>query len=149
MIGAAGHVATYMADMNDFNRTIIEEFRANGGRVGGQFEGAPMLVLHTRGAKSGEPRLNPMVYQDLGGKYAVFASYGGAPKSPAWYHNLVAHPDVEIEVGTEKLQVTARVLEGAEREPVWEKQKADMPGFAGYEAKTDRTIPVVVLEPAR
>jgi deazaflavin-dependent oxidoreductase (nitroreductase family) len=137
--------------MNDFNRTIIEEFRANGGRVGGQFEGAPMLVLHTRGAKSGEPRLNPMVYQDLGGKYAVFASYGGAPKSPSWYHNLVANPDVEIEIGTEigteKKRVTARVLEGSEREPVWEKQKVDMPPFAEYEAKTDRTIPVVVLEP--
>lgn len=137
-----------MADVNDWNRKIIEEFRANGGKVGGQFEGAPILVLHTRGAKSGEPRVNPMVYQDLGGRYAVFASYAGAPSNPAWYHNLVAHPDVEIEIGTEKKQVTARVLDGAEREPVWQKQKTDMPGFAEYEAKTDRTIPVVVLEPS-
>lgn len=137
-----------MADVNDWNRKIIEEFRANGGKVGGQFEGAPILVLHTRGAKSGEPRVNPMVYQDLGGRYAVFASYAGAPSNPAWYHNLVAHPDVEIEIGTEKKQVTARVLDGAEREPVWQKQKTDMPGFAEYEAKTDRIIPVVVLEPS-
>ena len=134
--------------MNDFNRKIIEEFRANGGRVGPPFEGAPMLVLHTRGAKSGEPRLNPMVYQDLGGRYAVFASYAGAPKNPAWYHNLIANPDVEIEIGAEKKRVTARVLEGAEREPVWERQKAAMSAFAEYEAKTDRIIPVVVLEPA-
>jgi deazaflavin-dependent oxidoreductase (nitroreductase family) len=134
--------------MNDWNRKIIEEFRANQGRVGGQFEGAPLLLLHTRGAKSGEPRINPMVYRDVNGSYAVFASYAGAPKNPAWYHNLVAHPDVEIEVGTERVPVTARVLQGAERETVWEKQKVDMPGFAEYESKTDRTIPVVVLEPA-
>lgn len=147
MIRAVRRVRWGMADVNDWNRKIIEEFRANGGKVGGQFEGAPMLVLHTKGAKSGEPRVNPMVYQDLGGRYAVFASYAGAPKNPSWYHNLVAHPDVEIEVGTERKRVTARVLEGAEREPVWEKQKADMPGFAEYEAKTDRIIPVVVLEP--
>ena len=137
-----------MADVNEWNRGIIEEFRANEGRVGGQFEGAPLLLLHTRGAKSGEPRINPMVYQDLNGAYAVFASYAGAPKSPAWYHNLVAHPDVEIEVGTERVSVTARVLHGAERETVWEKQKVDMTAFAEYESKTDRTIPVVVLQPA-
>jgi deazaflavin-dependent oxidoreductase (nitroreductase family) len=148
MIRGSAGVATNMADVNDWNRTIIEEFRANGGKVGGQFEGAPMLILHTKGAKSGEPRVNPIVYQDLGSGYAVFASYAGAPKNPSWYHNLVADPDVEIEIGSETKRVTARVLEGAEREPVWEKQKVDMPGFAEYEAKTDRTIPVVVLEPA-
>lgn len=138
----------HMADVNEWNRTIIEEFRANEGKVGGRFEGAPMLLLHTIGAKSGEPRVNPMVYQDLDGSYAVFASFAGSPKHPAWYHNLVAHPDVEIEVGTRKLRATARVLEGAQREPIWEKQKVAMPGFAEYESKTDRTIPVVVLEPA-
>lgn len=137
-----------MADVNEWNKKIIAEFRANEGRVGGQFEGASLLILHTKGAKSGEPRLNPMVYQDLGGSYAVFASYAGAPKHPAWYHNLVAHPEVEIEVGTSTVRATARVAEGAERERVWAKQKQDMPGFAEYEAKTDRTIPVVVLEPA-
>lgn len=137
-----------MNDVNEWNKTIIAEFRANEGRVGGQFEGAPLLLLHNRGARSGEARINPMVYQDLGGSYAVFASFAGAPKHPAWYHNLVANPDVEIEVGTSRVRVTARVLEAAERETVWAKQKQDMPVFAQYEAKTDRTIPVVVLEPA-
>jgi deazaflavin-dependent oxidoreductase (nitroreductase family) len=147
MIETAGRVSTVMADLNEWNRKIIEEFRANGGKVGGQFEGAPLLVLHTKGAKSGETRLNPMVYQDLGNAYAVFASFAGAPKNPAWYHNLVANPEVEIEVGTERVRATARVLEGTERERVWEKQKAAMPTFAEYEAKTERTIPVVALEP--
>jgi deazaflavin-dependent oxidoreductase (nitroreductase family) len=137
-----------MDDVNEWNKQIIAEFRANEGRVGGQFEGAPMLILHTRGAKSGEPRINPMVYQDLGGSYAVFASYGGAPTHPAWYHNLVAQPNVEIEVGGSTVRATARVLESAEREPIWTKQKQVMPGFAEYEAKTDRVIPVVVLEPS-
>lgn len=135
-----------MADVNEWNRKIIEEFRANEGRVGGQFEGAPLLLLHSIGAQSGKPRINPMVYQHLGGSYAVFASYAGAPANPAWYHNVTAHPDVEIEVGTEKIRATARVLDGAEREPVWERQKVAMPGFAEYEAKTDRIIPVVVLD---
>ncbi len=148
MIAAASGVARNMADVNKWNQKIIAEFRANEGRVGGQFEGAPLLILHTKGAKSGEPRINPMVYQDLGGSYAVFASYAGSPKHPAWYHNLVAHPEVQIEVGTSTVRATARVIEGAERERVWSQQKRDMPGFADYEAKTDRTIPVVVLEPA-
>jgi deazaflavin-dependent oxidoreductase (nitroreductase family) len=136
-----------MAERNDFNAAIIDEFRANGGKVGGGFEGAPMLLLHTTGAKSGAARTNPMVYQQVGDNYAVFASKGGAPTNPDWYHNLVAHPDVKIEVGDKTIGARARVAEGDERERIWSKQKQVMPGFADYDQKTSRVIPVVVLEP--
>ena len=137
-----------MSDVNDWNKTIIDEFRANGGRVGGNFEGAPLLLLHTTGAKSGQERINPMMYQDLGGSIAVFASMAGAPNNPAWFHNLVANPDVTVEIGTETKAFRARVAEPGEREPIWTRQKADYPGFADYESKTDRVIPVVILDPA-
>ena len=137
-----------LSDVNDFNRGIIEQFRANGGEVGPPFEGAPLLILHSTGAKSGQTRLAPIVYQQVGGSWAVFASKAGAPDNPDWYHNLVANPKASIELGTSTVDVTARVLEGAEREEVWSKQKEIMPGFADYEAKTDRVIPVVVLDPA-
>ena len=137
-----------MSDANDWNAAIIEEFRANGGKVGGNFEGAPLLLLHTTGARSGKERVNPMMYQDLGGPVAVFASKAGAPSNPAWYHNLVANPDVVAEIGTTTRTFRARTATGDERRRIWEKQKADYPGFADYEAKTDREIPVVVLEPA-
>ena len=134
--------------MNDWNAQVIEEFRANEGRVGGNFEGAPILLLHTTGAKSNLERVSPMMYQDLGeDRVAVFASKAGADTHPAWYHNLVAHPDVTVEIGSETRIFRARIAEGAERGPIWERQKADYPGFAGYEASTDRVIPVVVLEP--
>lgn len=136
-----------MADAQDWNARIIEEFRANGGKVGGRFEGAPLLLLHSTGAKSGKERVNPMMYQRVGDAYAVFASKGGAPTNPDWYHNLLAHPDVTIEVGTETVAVTARVAEGAEREDTWSRQKDRYPGFADYERNTPRQIPVVVLEP--
>jgi deazaflavin-dependent oxidoreductase (nitroreductase family) len=136
-----------MADTNDFNAAIIEEFRANGGRVGGNFEGAPLLLLHTTGAKSGEERVNPVMYQPVAERFAVFASKGGAPTNPAWYHNLLAHPDASVEVGTDTIAVTAREATGDERDSIWSKQKADFPGFADYEASTDRTIPVVILTP--
>jgi deazaflavin-dependent oxidoreductase (nitroreductase family) len=135
-------------DVNEFNRGIIEQFRANGGKVGPPFEGAPLLVLHSTGAKSGKTRLAPVVYQPVGDAWAIFASKAGAPDNPDWYHNLVANPSATIEVGTEEVPVTARVLGSEEREPIWSKQKELMPGFAEYEAKTDRTIPVVVLERA-
>ncbi|MDQ2727205.1 MAG: nitroreductase family deazaflavin-dependent oxidoreductase [Actinomycetota bacterium] len=138
-----------MAEVNDWNSKIIEEFRANEGRVGGQFEGAPMILVHHIGAKSGTERVNPMMYRPAGDDFAVFASYAGAPTNPDWYHNLVAHPSVTVEVGTESLPVTARVTEGSERDELWSAQKADYPGFADYEAKTTRQIPVVVLERAR
>jgi deazaflavin-dependent oxidoreductase (nitroreductase family) len=135
--------------VNDWNTSIIEEFRANEGRVGGPFEGAPILLLHHRGAKSGTERVNPLAYQDLGGgALAVFGSKGGAPTNPDWYHNLRANPRARVEVGTETYDVVARVAEGEERERIWEKQKQAMPGFAGYEQNTAREIPVVILERA-
>ncbi|MEZ5237439.1 MAG: nitroreductase family deazaflavin-dependent oxidoreductase [Microthrixaceae bacterium] len=137
-----------MSDVSDWNARIIEEFRANQGRVGGQFEGAPLLLLHSTGAKSGKERVNPMMYQDLGGSYAVFASKAGAPTNPDWYHNLVANPEASIEVGTDTIEVRARVAEGAERDTIWEAQKQHYPAFAEYEAGTSRKIPVVVLEPS-
>ena len=138
-----------MSEVNDWNQRMIEEFRANGGKLGGGFAGAPMLLLHTVGARSGKQRVNPVMYQDLGdGVVAVFASKGGAPTNPDWYHNLVANPEVEAEIGTGTRRFRARTAEPAEREPIWTKQKADYPGFADYESKTDRVIPVVILEPA-
>jgi deazaflavin-dependent oxidoreductase (nitroreductase family) len=134
--------------MPDWNSKIIEEFRANGGRVGGQFEGAPLLLLHTVGAKSGQPRVNPMMYQEVPGGYAVFASKGGAPTNPDWYHNLLAHPQVAAEIGHGTVDLKARVASGEERDRIWAAQKAAYPGFADYEQKTSRQIPVVILEPA-
>ena len=131
--------------MSDFNQAIIDEFRGNGGRVGGPFEGNTLLLLHTTGAKSGKERVNPVAYQAVGEDYAIFASKAGAPTNPDWYHNLLAKPEAEIEVGTALIPVTARVAEGEERDLIWTKQKSDFPGFAEYEEKTDRTIPVVVL----
>jgi deazaflavin-dependent oxidoreductase (nitroreductase family) len=132
--------------MTDWNAQVIEEFRANDGRVGGNFEGAPLLLLHSTGARSGQERVTPMMYQAVGDNYAVFASKAGADTNPDWYHNLRAHPEVTIEVGTETVPVTARILDDAEREPVWEEQKRRYPGFADYETKTSRVIPVVLLE---
>jgi deazaflavin-dependent oxidoreductase (nitroreductase family) len=128
------------------NQTIIDEFRANAGRVGGNFEGAPMLLLHTRGAKTGAERVNPMMYQADGDRVAVFGSKGGAPTHPDWYYNLLANPDVKVEIGTETKAMRARVAKGDERERIWTRQKKDYPGFAEYERKTRRQIPVIILE---
>lgn len=136
-------------DRNDWNRQVIEEFRANEGRIGGAFEGAPMALIHHRGAKSGIERVNPVMYQKVDGGYAVFGSKGGAPTNPDWYHNLVANPETTVEIGTETIPVRARVARGEERERIWEKQKRAYPGFAEYERKTTREIPVVILEPTR
>jgi deazaflavin-dependent oxidoreductase (nitroreductase family) len=133
----------------DWNTKIIDEFRENDGTVGGPFEGAPMLLLHTVGAKSGKERVHPLVYQSVNGDYAIFASKGGAPTNPDWYHNLRAHPEVTIELGNETKKVKAREVRGAEREPIWTKQKEVMPGFADYERKTTREIPVFILEPTQ
>jgi deazaflavin-dependent oxidoreductase (nitroreductase family) len=135
-----------MAGVSDWNQQIIDEFRANGGRVGGNFEGAPLLLLHHVGRRSGTERVSPMMYQAVGDDFAVFASKAGADTHPDWYRNLLAHPDVSAEIGTETVTLHARDLPADEREPIWEKQKADYPGFAGYEEKTSRTIPVVLLE---
>lgn len=135
---------------NDFNQQIIDEFRNNAGVVGGSFEGAPLLLLHTVGRRSGQERVHPVVYQPVDGGWAVFASKAGAPTNPDWYYNLLADPDVTIEVGTASIPVRAREAAGEERTEIWEKQKADMPGFAGYEEKAgDRAIPVIVLERRR
>ncbi|WP_433031388.1 nitroreductase family deazaflavin-dependent oxidoreductase [Actinomycetospora sp. CA-053990] len=135
-----------MSDTRSWNDQIIDEFRANEGRVGGPFEGAPLLLLHHIGARSGTERVTPMMYQAVGDDLAVFASYAGEDVHPAWYHNLLANPDVTAEVGTDTVALRARDLPADERAPIWEKQKADYPGFAGYEQKTSRTIPVVLLE---
>jgi deazaflavin-dependent oxidoreductase (nitroreductase family) len=134
--------------MSDWNTAIIEEFRANGGKVGGQFEGSPLLLLHTVGARSGQQRVNPMMYRRIGDTYAVFASKAGAPTNPDWYHNLKAHPEVTAEIGTETVSLTAHVATADERAPIWAAQKDEFPGFADYESKTSREIPVVILQPA-
>lgn len=133
-----------MAD--DWNQQIIEEFRANGGKVGGHFEGAPLLILHSTGAKSGLPREIPLVYRQEGDALVIFASKGGAPTNPDWLYNLRAHPEVSVEVGTATLPVVAREAQGDERERIWEAHKQVFPNFAEYEKSTDRVIPVVVLE---
>ncbi|HEV3327837.1 MAG TPA: nitroreductase family deazaflavin-dependent oxidoreductase [Acidimicrobiales bacterium] len=131
--------------LNDWNRTVISEFRANGGRVGGRFEGATVLLLHTTGARSGIERVNPLVYLEDGGRIYVFASFAGADRNPDWFHNLVAHRHVTIELGASTSKATARPLEGAERDRIFSVQKERHPGFAEYEAKTARVIPVIEL----
>jgi len=135
-----------MADTNDFNAGIIKEFRASGGKVGGPFEGASLVLLSTVGAKSGRTRVVPVVYRADGGRIYVFASKAGAPTNPDWYHNLLAHPEITIEVGTDTYDVTANVIEGAERDRIYADHAAEFPGFADYQAKTDRIIPVVALD---
>jgi deazaflavin-dependent oxidoreductase (nitroreductase family) len=136
-----------MPKMADWNSKIIEEFRANDGKVGGPYAGAPLLLLHTVGARTGQERVNPMMYQQVPDGYAVFASKGGAPVNPDWYHNVLAHPRVTAEIGTTTVELLARVTEGEERERIWAAQKAAYPGFAGYEQKTTRQIPVIILQP--
>ena len=131
----------------NWNQKVIEEFRANEGRVGGNFAGAPMILIHHRGAKTGTERVNPLMYQKVDGGYAIFASKGGAPAHPDWYHNLVANPETTVEVGTETIPVRARVARGEERARIWETQKQRYPGFAEYEKTANREIPVVILEP--
>ena len=132
---------------DDFNERNIAEFRANHGRVGGQFEGAPLVILHTVGAKSGDPRTNIMMYQKDGERYLVFASYAGADTNPAWYWNLKANPDTRIEVGDDIIDVHATELEDKERDEKYALQAERYPGFADYETRTSRVIPVVALTP--
>ena len=132
--------------MPDFNQQIIDEFRSNDGRVGGPFEGATLLLLHHTGAKTGTERVSPLAYQPVGDDVAVFASKAGAPTNPDWYHNLLAHPSVTVEIGHETIPVRARVADPDERARIWTRQKERNPGFAEYEQKTTRQIPVVILE---
>jgi deazaflavin-dependent oxidoreductase (nitroreductase family) len=133
-------------ELNDWNTKVIEEFRANKGRVGGQFEGSPMVLLTTTGAKTGQTRVNPMVYLVDDGTIYVFASKAGAPTNPDWYHNLVANPKVKAEIGSETFDATARVLTGPERDRVYARQSGIYPNFAEYQEKTERIIPVVALD---
>lgn len=135
-----------MTEADDWNTTIINEFRENAGKVGGRFDGAPMILVHHTGAKSGTERVTPLVYFPEGDRIFVFASKGGAPENPAWFHNLVANPRTKVEVGTETFDVVARVLEGAERDEYFGKQSEVMPNFAEYQRNTTRTIPVVEFE---
>jgi deazaflavin-dependent oxidoreductase (nitroreductase family) len=131
----------------DFNEQVIAEFRSNAGVVGGMFEGMTLLLLHDQGAKSGKPYIHPLAYYGDDGRYMIFASKGGAPENPAWYHNLKAHPDTSIEVGSESFDVTATELTGEERERVFRAQAERAPQFAEYEKNTERTIPVIALTP--
>jgi len=135
-----------MSDLNERNRRIIDEFRANEGKVGGPFEGKSLLLLHTVGAKSQQERINPVACIKDGDRFAVIASKGGAPTNPDWYYNLVANPQVTVEVGTEKFQAQAMVAEEPERSRLYEKMVEVMPGFDGYRRGTTRIIPVIVLE---
>jgi len=141
-----GRFRSDMISRNEFNQTVIDEFRASGGKVGGQFEGAPLLLLHTTGARTGQARIHPLVYQADGDDVVVFASKAGADTHPDWFRNLMAHPRTSIEIGGDTVEIEARVTGGDERERLWTKQKQLMPGFAEYEQKTSRTIPVVVLQ---
>ena len=134
--------------MADYNKTIIEEFRANEGKVGGNFEGRPILLLTTKGARSGNQHTTPVMYLDEGDSRYVFASMAGAPTSPAWYHNIVADSNVTLEVGAEKHAAKAAAVDRAERDRVYAIMAAKYPNFAEYETKTTRVIPVVKLEQA-
>jgi deazaflavin-dependent oxidoreductase (nitroreductase family) len=135
-----------MAAFNDFNQKIIDEFRAHGGKVGGNFANAPMLLLTTTGAKTGQKRTNPLVYLPDGDRLVVFASKAGAPDNPDWYHNLRANPEVTVEVGTETHRAKAVIAQGAERDRLYAEQARRFPTFGTYQAKTTRVIPVIVLE---
>ena len=132
---------------DDFNAKIIEEFRANEGRVGGPFDGGTLLLLHHVGARTGTPRVNPLMYDRDGDRYVIFASKAGAPNNPGWYHNLMADPNTTIEVGTDTIDVVASEATGDERDRLYSAQVERSPQFAEYQAKTDRAIPVVVLTP--
>lgn len=130
------------AALDDFNRGVVAEFRANGGKVGGPFEGGDLLLLHTTGAKSGQPRLSPLAYLTVDGKMLIVGSYAGAPKDPAWVHNLRANPRAHIEVGTEAYDVVVRELPSDERDATYPKITAVAPVFAEYQTKTTREIPL-------
>jgi deazaflavin-dependent oxidoreductase (nitroreductase family) len=139
-----------MADpMAEFNKKVIDEFRSSGGKVSGQFAGAPMIIITHKGAKSGNSYTSPLVYSKDGDRYVIIASKAGAPKNPSWYHNLVAHPEVTVEIGTEKFKAKASEAKGAERDRLFAEQAKMMPQFNEYQKKTERKIPVLVLERAK
>jgi deazaflavin-dependent oxidoreductase (nitroreductase family) len=132
-------------ELQDFNRSIIDEFRRNGGRVSGPFADTPLLLLTTTGAKSAATRVNPLAYIEDGGRYVIVASYAGAPGNPPWYYNLVANPKVTVEVGSQTFAARAEVASEPERTALYAKVEARMPVFGDYRQKTSRTIPVVTL----
>jgi deazaflavin-dependent oxidoreductase (nitroreductase family) len=134
--------------IDDLNTHVIQEFRSNGGVVGGDFEDLPLLLLVSLGAKSGLARTHPVVYRETPTGWAIFASASGAERNPSWYYNLKAEPRALVEIGTERIAVRARECEGQEREQVWDAHKARYPDFARLERRTSRRIPVLMLEPA-
>ena len=136
-----------MSRANEWNKAIIKEFRENDGKVGGRFVNTPLLLLHTTGAKSGKPRINPVAYVEDGERLVIIASKGGAPTNPDWYYNVVTNPEVRVEVGTEEFPALAEVAEEPERTRLYDKMAAVNPGFAEYQRKTDRVIPVITLTP--
>lgn len=138
-----------MIEVNDRNKKIIDEFRANDGKVGGWFEGKTLLLLHTKGARSGRERINPVAYVRDGDRFVIIASKGGAPTNPSWYYNTLANPQVTVEVGTETFQAQATVAEEPERTRLYNKMVEVMPGFDDYRRKTTRVIPVIVLTPVK
>jgi deazaflavin-dependent oxidoreductase (nitroreductase family) len=146
-LGRVPNIADYPNDFKGYNQAVIDEFRANGGKVTGMFERAPLVLITTKGEKTGKPYTTPVVYtRDDAGNVVVIASKGGAPKDPQWYRNLVAHPDVTVELPGERYDARARVTQGDERRRLFDAQAARMPNFAEYQKKTSREIPVVVLE---
>lgn len=136
-------------ERNEANQRIIDEFRANEGKVGGRFEGKTLLLLHTKGARSGEERINPVAYVKDGGRFVVIASKGGAPTNPDWYYNILANPLITVEVGTQQFQACAAVATEPERTSLYNKMVEMMPGFDDYRRKTTRQIPVIVLTPVK
>ena len=140
-----GKLVADTAALDDFNRGIVEEFRANGGVVGGPFEGGSLLLLHTTGAKSGKPRLSPLAYLTVDGRMLIIGSYAGGPKDPAWVHNLRANPRARIEIGTDAYDVNVRELPPEERDAAYPKIVELAPVFADYQANTTRTIPLFEL----
>lgn len=137
-----------MSERDDWNRGIVEEFRANQGQVGGMWEGRPLLLLTTTGAKSGQRRTSPVMYLRNGERVYVFASKGGAPTNPDWYHNLLAHPEVTVELGDKTYTATAKQVTGPQRDDIYARWSAQYPQFRDYQEKTARTIPVIELEPS-
>lgn len=137
-----------MSVVEDFNQQVIAEFRANGGKVGGMFAGTALLLLHTTGAKTGRDLISPLAYHAEGERLLIFASKGGADVNPAWYHNLVAHPDVIVELGSETMPMRATIITGPERDRLFAEQVERAPGFGDYQRKTSRIIPIIALDRA-
>jgi len=133
--------------MSDFNENVIREFRENGGKVGGYFEHMPMLLLTTKGAKSGKTRIHPLAYTKDGNRLVIIASKGGAPTNPDWFYNVQAHPEATVEIGSQRFKARAQVPQGEERERLYAQMAAKLPQFAEYQKQTTRQIPVITLEP--